>query len=74
VELELAGAAGDDARVRESEIGWVSELQGVTAVLLEHWIAGGRRRGRLTTAARGSGGAPARSYARGKEMPWKRIA
>jgi hypothetical protein len=33
VELKLAGAVGDDARVRESEIGWVSELQGVTAVL-----------------------------------------
>jgi hypothetical protein len=33
VELELAGAAGDDARVRESEIGWVSELQGVMVVL-----------------------------------------
>jgi hypothetical protein len=41
-ELELAGAAGDDAQVQESEIGWVSELQGVAAVLLEHWIAGGR--------------------------------
>jgi hypothetical protein len=35
-ELELAGAMGDDARVRESEIGWVGELQGVTVVLLEH--------------------------------------
>jgi hypothetical protein len=35
---------------------------------------GGRRRGRLTTAARGCGGAPARGYARGKEMPWKRSA
>jgi hypothetical protein len=33
VELELTGAAGDDARMREREIGWVSELQGVTAVL-----------------------------------------
>jgi hypothetical protein len=36
---------GDNARVQESEIGWVSELQGVAAVLLEHWIACGRRRG-----------------------------
>jgi hypothetical protein len=35
-ELELAGTVGDDARVQESEIGWVSELQGVTVVLLEH--------------------------------------
>jgi hypothetical protein len=61
-ELELAGVVEDDARVRESEIGWVSELQGVMAVLLEHWIVGGRRRGRLTTAARGCGGAPARNY------------
>jgi hypothetical protein len=73
-ELELAGAARDDARVRESEIGWTSEMQGVTAVLLEHWIVGGRRRGRLTTAARGCDGAPARSCAREKEMPWKRSA
>jgi hypothetical protein len=32
-ELELAGAVGNDARVRESEIGWVSELQGVAAML-----------------------------------------
>jgi hypothetical protein len=74
VELELAGAVGDDARVRESEIGWVSELQGVAAVLMEHWIAGGRWHGRLTTAARGCSGALARSCARGKEMPWKRSA
>jgi hypothetical protein len=35
---------------------------------------GGRQRGQLTTAARGCGGAPARGYARGKEMPWKRSA
>jgi hypothetical protein len=73
-ELELADAVGDDAWVRESEIGWVSELQGVATVLLEHWNAGGRRRGRLTTAARGCSGAPARSWARGKEMPWNRSA
>jgi hypothetical protein len=32
-ELELAGVAGNDARVRESKIGWVSELQGVAVVL-----------------------------------------
>jgi hypothetical protein len=33
VELELTSAAGDDAQVRESEIRWASELQGVTVVL-----------------------------------------
>jgi hypothetical protein len=70
VELELAGVAGNDTQVREIGIGWVSELQGVAAVPPEHWIAGGRRRGRLTTAARGCDGGPARSYARGREMPW----
>jgi hypothetical protein len=32
-ELELAGAAGNNARVREYGIGWVDELQGVTVVL-----------------------------------------
>jgi hypothetical protein len=72
--LELTGAAGDDARVREIGIGWVSGLQGVVAVLLERWIVGERRHGRLTTAARGCGGAPARSCARGKEMLWNRSA
>jgi hypothetical protein len=35
-ELELAGTMGDNARVRESENGWVSELQGVAVVLLDH--------------------------------------
>jgi hypothetical protein len=62
---------GDDARVRESEIGWVSELQGVTAVLLEHWIAGGRRRGRLTMVARGCGGGPVRCGGRKRKWQWK---
>jgi hypothetical protein len=32
-ELELTGAAGNNTRVREKEIGWVDELQGVTVVL-----------------------------------------
>jgi hypothetical protein len=32
-ELELTGAAGNDARVWESKIRWVSELQGVAVVL-----------------------------------------
>jgi hypothetical protein len=30
---ELTGAAGDDARMQEREIGWVGELQGVVMVL-----------------------------------------
>jgi hypothetical protein len=70
-ELELAGAVGDDARVRESEIGWVSELQGVTTVLLEHWIACGRRRGWLTTVDRSCGGPPAGCGGREREIQWK---
>jgi hypothetical protein len=32
-ELELTGAAGGDARMREREIGWVGELHGVAVVL-----------------------------------------
>jgi hypothetical protein len=44
------------------------------AVRLEHWIMGGRRRRRLTMAARGCDGGPARSCSRGREMPWKRSA
>jgi hypothetical protein len=67
VELELTGAARDDARVREIGIGWVSELQGVAALLLEHWIAVGRGRGRLTTAARGCGRGPLRCGGRDRE-------
>jgi hypothetical protein len=70
-ELKLTGATGDDARMRESEIGWVSELQGVAVVLLGHWITGGRRRGQLTTAARGCGGGPARCGARERKWQWK---
>jgi hypothetical protein len=66
-ELELTGAMVGAARVRERETGWVCELQWVVAVLLEHWIAGGRRRRRLTTASRGSGRAPARVVERRKE-------
>jgi hypothetical protein len=33
VEFELTSAAGDDTRMREREIGWVGELQGVAVVL-----------------------------------------
>jgi hypothetical protein len=40
-------------------------------VLLEHWIRGGRWQRRLTTASRGSGGAPARRSARGEERQCK---
>jgi hypothetical protein len=65
--LELTDAVGDDTWVRESEIGWVSELQGVATVLLEHWIAGGRRCGRLMTAARGCGGGPVRCGGQDRE-------
>jgi hypothetical protein len=60
---------GDDTRVRKIGIGWVSELQGVAAVLPEHWIAGRRRRGRLTTAARGCGGGPVRCG--GRKRKWQ---
>jgi hypothetical protein len=59
-ELELTGAVVWAARVRESEIGLLSELQWVAVVLLEHGIVGGRRRRWLTTASRGSSGALAR--------------
>jgi hypothetical protein len=53
--------------VRENEIGQACELQWVAAVLLEHWIEGGKRRRRLSTVSRGSGGAPARVVERMKE-------
>jgi hypothetical protein len=58
----------DNARMRESEIGWVSELQGVAAVLLEHLIACGRQRGRLTMADRSCSGAPRKVWCSGEEM------
>jgi hypothetical protein len=67
VELEFTGAVVWAARVRESEIGWVCEPQWVAAVLLEHWIAGGRRRRQLTMAGRSCGGAPARVVEERKE-------
>jgi hypothetical protein len=63
--------SGGGARVRESEIGWVCEPQWVAAVLLEHWIVGGRRRRWLTMAGRSCGGAPARSSAREEGRQWK---
>jgi hypothetical protein len=49
-ELELTGAVVGAARVREIEIGQDCEHQWVAAMLLEYWIAGGRRRRRLMTA------------------------
>jgi hypothetical protein len=52
---------GPAVLVREIEIGRVYEHQWVAAVLLEHWIAGGRWQRRLTMVNRGSGVAPARS-------------
>jgi hypothetical protein len=66
-ELELTGAVVRAARVRESEIGLLSELQWVAAVLLEHWITGVGWRRRLMTTSRGSGGAPAKVVERRKE-------
>jgi hypothetical protein len=38
----------------ENEFGLVCELQWVAAVLLEHWIGGGKRQRRLSTVSRGS--------------------
>jgi hypothetical protein len=70
-EHELTGAMVRAARVQESEIGWVCEPQWVAELLLEHWIMGGRRRRRLTTAGRSCGGAPARSSAREEGRQWK---
>jgi hypothetical protein len=69
--LELTGAVVCAARVRESEIGRVCEPQWVTAVLLEHWIMGGRRWRWLMTAGRSCGRAPARSSAREEGRQWK---
>jgi hypothetical protein len=43
-------------------------------MLFVHWIGDGKRCGRLSTATRGCGGGPARSCARGEEMPWNRGA
>jgi hypothetical protein len=70
-ELELTGAVVRAARVRESEIGRVCEPQWVAAVLLEHWIAGGRRRRRLMATGRSCDGAPVRSNAREEGRQWK---
>jgi hypothetical protein len=71
VELELTGAVVRAARVRKSKIGQVCEPQWVAAVLLEHWIAGGKRWRRLMTAGRSCGGAPVRSSAREEGRQWK---
>jgi hypothetical protein len=57
--------------VWENEIGRVCEHQWVVAVLLEHWIKGGRRQRWLTTAGRCCGGAPARRRAREEEREVK---
>jgi hypothetical protein len=63
----VTGAVVWAARVRESEIGLLSELQLVVVVLLEHWITGVGRRRRLTTMGRSCGGAPARVVERRKK-------
>jgi hypothetical protein len=63
--------SGSGDLARENEIGQACELQWVAAVLLEHWIGGGRRRRRLLTGSRGCGGAPARWGAREKEKQCK---
>jgi hypothetical protein len=59
--------SGPAALARKSEIGWVCEHQWVAAVLLEHWIEGGRRQRQLTMVSRGNGRAPARVLERRKE-------
>jgi hypothetical protein len=57
-ELELTGTTGDDARVRESEIRWVSELQGVTqcsrstGLGVGGGVGGGRRRPEVAAEVR----------------------
>jgi hypothetical protein len=56
---------------REREIEWAYDHQWVVVVLLEHWIGGGRRQRRLTTASRSYCGAPARRSARGGERQCK---
>jgi hypothetical protein len=70
-ELELIGAVVRAAGVRESGIGWVCELQWVAVVLLEHWIAGGKRQRWLMTSSKSCSGAPARRSAREEERQWK---
>jgi hypothetical protein len=58
--------------VHESEIEQAGEHQWVAAVLWMHGIGGGKQCGWLLTAARGCGGGPARSCARGGKMLWTR--
>jgi hypothetical protein len=59
--------SGPGDLARENEIGRACEFQWVTAVLLEQWIGGGRRRRRLSTGSQGYGRAPARWGARESE-------
>jgi hypothetical protein len=66
--------SGPVVPVHESEIGWAGELQWVTGMLFVHWIGDGKRRGRLTTAARGCDGGPVRCGGREREIPGKRSA
>jgi hypothetical protein len=70
------GSSSSSARwpvdlVRESEIGQACEHQQMAGVLLEHWIEGGRRRRRLSTASWSYGAAPAWCGARERGRQWK---
>jgi hypothetical protein len=74
VEARAHRCSGPVVPVHESEIGRGGELQWVMGMLFVHWIRDGKRRGWLSTTARGCGGGLARSCARGEEMPWNRGA
>jgi hypothetical protein len=64
--------SGPVVSVHESEIGQATEHQWVMGMLFVHWIRDGRRRGRLSTAARGCGGGLVRRGGREREMHGKR--
>jgi hypothetical protein len=51
----------------ETEIGLLSELLGVAAVLLMHWIGVQRRCGWLSTVARDGGGGSSEGLSSGEE-------
>jgi hypothetical protein len=74
VEARAHWRSGPIVPVHEGEIGRAGEHQWVTGMLFVHWIRDGRRRGQLSTAARGRGGGPARGYAREEKMLWTRGA
>jgi hypothetical protein len=72
--LELTGVVVRSFRCMRAKLGELGEHQWVAAMLQEQWIEDGKRHGWLSTAARGCGEGPARSCARGEEMPWNRGA